>query len=63
MPEFDVQSDRLMPADSFISTRLEKPVLLRNDFQGEQLASVKPQTMYTVFKKTVMRAPQRTALG
>ena len=63
MPEIDIQPDKLLPADSFYSTRLDRPVLLRNDYKGEQLAYVKPQSMYTVFKNTAMRAPQRTALG
>lgn len=54
--------DKVMPAEGYTSNKLEKPVKLRSRCEEEKLIHLKPQSLYSIFKKTVVRAPTRTAL-
>ena len=52
--------DKLMPAESFMSTRLDSPVKLK---LGEiDAKKYPPLSLYTVFKKTVDSRPDHDAL-
>lgn len=59
----DEGSDQLLPATSYISTKLSDPVLLRYNYQNENLYSLEPKSIYTMFKQRVQKSPNHTALG
>jgi len=54
--------DKIMPAEGYTSISLEKPVKLKSKSGEEKLLPIKPQSLYSIFKKTVTRAPTHTAL-
>jgi long-chain-fatty-acid--CoA ligase ACSBG len=53
--------DRLMPAASYISNKLDQPVKLR--FSENDLKRYPPLSIYTIFKKTVDLKPDHDALA
>ena len=55
--------DKVMPAESYTSISLEKPVKLKSPIGDDKVLPIKPQSLYSIFKKTVSRAPNHTALG
>ena len=55
--------DKIYPAKSYTSTSLHDAVLLRAGAKDDKLIPLKPQSIFSLFQKTVQRSPLRTALG
>jgi hypothetical protein len=65
--EWNLGPDNLFPAKSYTSTRLGEAVIPRNDSSkltiNKKSSKTVPTSIFTKFKETVERTPDRVALG
>jgi hypothetical protein len=55
--------DTVLPATSFISTKLSEPVNLRFNHKNEELKKFSPISFYTIFKERAEKTPNHIAMG
>jgi hypothetical protein len=55
--------DYVLPATSFISTKLSEPVNLRFNYKNGELKKFSPISFYTIFKERAEKTPNHIAMG
>jgi hypothetical protein len=64
MQEWNYGPDRLYPADSYTTVKIDGAVKLHlSDSDNVPFYESKPESVYTSFKRTVERIPNNIALG